>query len=107
MGSEGIMSDRISRYHGFPHLTSQDLAMQLFEEYRTKLNSDKERCTSILNSLDSFPFGLVAKGHDATQRDGHRGRAMNHADIINLQALDGVLFNVKYIVLARNLTVCR
>jgi hypothetical protein len=105
IGSAGVISDRVSRYHGFPHLTSEELAIALFEEYRTKLNRENERCKSILNSLDSFPFGLVANGHDATQRDGHRGRAMNHADLINLQALDGILFNVKYLVLARNVTV--
>lgn len=105
IGSSGVISDHVTRYHGFPHLTSEELAQALFEEYRTKVNRENERCKSILNSLDSFPFGLVVNGYDATQRDGHRGRAMNHADLINLQALDGILFNVKYLVLARNVTV--
>jgi hypothetical protein len=99
------MSDRVSRYHGFPLLTSEALALSLFDELESKLNRDKGRCQSILNSLDSFPFGLTSKGHDSTVRDGHRGRAMNHPDIVNLQALDGVLFNIKYLVLVRNVTV--
>jgi hypothetical protein len=105
VGTEGVMSDRVSRYHGFPLLTSEDLAMKLFEDLQSKLNRDKERCQSILNSLDSFPFGLTPKGSDSTVREGYRGRAMNHPDIVNLQALDGVLFNIKYLVLVRNVTV--
>lgn len=105
VGLDGVQSERINRYHGFPSLTFEKLAESLYNDYQIKTNKDKTKCKSIFNSLDSFPFGLTSKGYDATQKDGYRGRVLNHPDLVNLQALDGVLFNLKYLILARNITV--
>lgn len=50
---------------------------------------------SIYDAFSSFPFGSPR----------NNARHFHHPDLINLRKLDGVLFNVKYLLLFRNLTV--
>ena len=55
----------------------------------------KPPCRSIYDSEDSFPTGAIRK----------TGRVFCRPDLINVQRLDGVLYNVKYLIIARNVTV--
>jgi hypothetical protein len=50
---------------------------------------------SIYDSEDSFPTGAIRK----------KGRVFMRPDLVNLQKLDGVLFNIKYLIILRNITV--
>lgn len=56
---------------------------------------DIVRYRSIFDSEDSFPTGAI-RAH---------GRIFMHPDLVNIQKLDGKLFNAKYLLIARNLTV--
>ena len=58
-------------------------------------SSGKSPCKTIYDAEDSFPTGSIRK----------TGRVFLRPDIINLQALDGVAFNVKYLIIIRNTTV--
>ena len=49
-------------------------------------------CRTIFDSEDSFPTGAIRK----------RGRIFMRPDIVNLQMLDGKLFNIKYLIILRN-----
>jgi hypothetical protein len=51
-------------------------------------------CRSIFDAEDSFPTGAIRK----------TGRVFMHPDIVNLQKLDGVVFNIKYLIINRNVT---
>ncbi len=51
---------------------------------------------SIFDAEDSFPTGAIRK----------KGRVFMHPDIHNIQQLDGDLFDVKYLIILRNTTVC-
>ena len=55
----------------------------------------KSPCRNIYDSEDSFPTGAIRK----------TGRVFCRPDLINVQRLDGVLYNVKYLIIARNVTV--
>lgn len=79
---------------GFPHLEPETLFQSLAAEYKKRKNSNNKPCRQVFDAIDSFPYGLVKFG----------GRAMNHPDLRNIQSLDGVLFNIKYLILVRNLT---
>jgi hypothetical protein len=48
-----------------------------------------------IDAEDSFPTGAIRK----------TGRVFMHPDLVNLQLLDGVLFNTKYLIILRNITV--
>ena len=52
-------------------------------------------CKKIYDAEDSFPTGAIRK----------TGRVFCRPDLINVQKLDGILYNVKYLVIARNVTV--
>ena len=58
-------------------------------------SSGKSPCKTIYDAEDSFPTGAIRK----------TGRVFLRPDIINIQALDGVIFNVKYLIIVRNTTV--
>ena len=58
-------------------------------------SSGKAPCKTIYDAEDSFPTGAIRK----------TGRVFLRPDIINIQALDGVIFNVKYLIIVRNTTV--
>ena len=58
-------------------------------------DNGKPPCKLIYDAEDSFPTGAIRRP----------GRVFMRPDIINLQRLDGVLFNVKYLLIVRNITV--
>ena len=49
----------------------------------------------LADAEDSFPTGSIRK----------TGRIFCRPDLVNVQKLDGILYNVKYLVIARNVTV--
>lgn len=75
---------------GVPRLTTEELSMGFQEQL--KLSSRK--CNTIYDSEDSFPTGAIRKD----------GRLFMRPDLINLQKLDGKLFNIKYLIIVRNTT---
>jgi hypothetical protein len=97
---------------GFPYLTSEDLEDSLSSQLVLSSRIASKDCKSVISCL---AFGLIAHSlirtiYDAfssfpfgTPKD--QARVFNHPDLINLRKLDGVLFNVKYLVLSRNITV--
>ena len=52
--------------------------------------------SSIFDAEDSFPTGAIRKN----------GRVFMHPDMVNMQKMHGDLFNVKYMLILRNTTVC-
>jgi hypothetical protein len=52
-------------------------------------------CRKIYDAEDSFPTGSIRK----------TGRVFCRPDLVNVQKLDGILYDVKYLVIARNVTV--
>jgi len=77
----------------FPHATSEVLGERLMEAYNAEgMNSPGGQCRTIYDGLNSFPHGYMK----------HTGRMFAHPDIVNLQMLDGVLFDIRYIVMVRN-----
>ena len=53
-------------------------------------------CKILFDYQDSFPFQMVRSPM----------RAFNHPDMSNLEYLNGKIFNIKYVVLVRNVTDC-
>jgi hypothetical protein len=93
---------------GYPYLTTEDLEDSLSSQlvlssrivskeckYDHSLPFNTHMYRTIYDAFSSFPFG--------TPKD--QARVFNHPDLVNLRKLDGVLFNVKYLVLSRNITV--
>jgi len=79
---------------GVPRTTVSKLASGIREQFQLRLDSGKPACKTIYDAEDSFPTGAIRKS----------GRVFMRPDIINIQKLDGVLFNVKYLVIIRNVT---
>lgn len=82
---------------GVPRTTAAQLKSGFLEMLQTRKSSGKAPCKTIYDSEDSFPTGAIRQN----------GRVFMRPDIINLQQLDGVLFNVKYLIIVRNTTVSR
>lgn len=80
---------------GVPRTTAEQLKSGFLEQLQARKSAGKAPCKSIYDSEDSFPTGAIRQN----------GRVFMRPDIINLQQLDGVLFNVKYLIIARNTTV--
>lgn len=80
---------------GVPRATAAELKSGFLEQFQLRKQSGKPPCKSIYDSEDSFPTGAIRQN----------GRVFMRPDIINLQQLDGVLFNVKYLLIIRNTTV--
>jgi hypothetical protein len=51
----------------------------------------KPPCKSIFDAEDSFPTGAIRKP----------GRVFMRPDLVNLHELDGVMFNIKYLIILR------
>jgi hypothetical protein len=79
---------------GVPRTTVKQLSDGFKEQFKLRMESGQSPCTTIFDSEDSFPTGAIRK----------QGRIFNRPDLINLQKLDGVLFNIKYLVISRNVT---
>jgi hypothetical protein len=79
---------------GVPRTTVTDLHSGFLEMLKFRTDKGLKPCTSIFDAEDSFPTGAIRK----------HGRVFNRPDIVNLQELDGILFNIKYLLIARNIT---
>lgn len=64
------------------------------EQFKLRTQAGKPPCRMIYDSEDSFPTGAIRQ----------RGRIFMRPDIVNLQLLDGVAFNTKYLIILRNVT---
>ncbi len=80
---------------GVPRTTVNELKRGILEQFKMRTDSGKKKCQRIYDAEDSFPTGAIRKS----------GRIFMHPDIVNLQQLDGVLMNVKYLLIVRNTTV--
>jgi len=80
---------------GVPRTTIQHLRKGIEEQFKMRLDSGKKSCKSIYDAEDSFPTGAIRK----------TGRVFMRPDLVNLQQLDGILFNLKYLIILRNTTV--
>jgi hypothetical protein len=78
---------------GVPRTTASDLSKGFHEMFRIR-SKNFPPCRSIFDAEDSFPTGAIRK----------TGRVFMHPDIVNLQKLDGVVFNIKYLIINRNVT---
>lgn len=81
---------------GVPRTSAYELKQGMMEQLDFRKQAGKPPCKSIYDAEDSFPTGAIRKS----------GRVFMRPDIVNLQRLDGILFNVKYLIIARNVTVC-
>ena len=79
---------------GVARVSSNDLASGIREQFAMRAKNGKKPCRSIFDAEDSFPTGAIRK----------HGRVYMRPDIVNLEQLDGVLFRVKYLIIARNAT---
>ena len=80
---DGVAKSSVSKLHD-----------AITEQFKLRIQTGKPSCRMIYDSEDSFPTGAIRK----------KGRVFMRPDIVNLQLLDGVLFNTKYIVILRNVT---
>lgn len=80
---------------GVPRTTVENLKEGINEQFQLRKAAGKPPCRSIFDAEDSFPTGAIRKS----------GRVFMRPDIINLQKLDGVMMNVKYLLILRNTTV--
>ena len=80
---------------GVPRTTAMKLAEGFKEQFAMRAATGKPPCNSIYDAEDSFPTGSIRKA----------GRIFMRPDLVNLEMLDGILFNVKYLLIARNVTV--
>jgi hypothetical protein len=80
---------------GVPRTTAETLNQGFQEQFKLRKEGGKSPCTTIYDSEDSFPTGAIRQS----------GRVFMRPDLINLQQLDGVVFNVKYLIIVRNTTV--
>jgi len=79
---------------GVPRTTTADLKTGFQEMLKFRTDKGMPPCKTIYDAEDSFPTGAIRK----------QGRLFMRPDIVNLQKLDGVLFNIKYLLIIRNVT---
>ena len=79
---------------GLGRTTPAELSKGIREQLAMRTKSGKPPCKFIYDAEDSFPTGAIRR----------TGRCFMRPDIVNLEQLDGVLFRVKYLVIARNAT---
>lgn len=80
---------------GVPRTTYQQAVSGFKESYQMRLDSGQKPCRTIYDAEDSFPTGAIRKS----------GRVFMRPDLVHLQAMDGVMFNLKYLIITRNVTV--
>jgi cupin superfamily acireductone dioxygenase involved in methionine salvage len=66
-------------------------------QFDLRKNEGLPACKKVFDAEDSFPTGAIRK----------TGRLFCRPDLINVQKLDGILYDVKYLIIARNVTVSR
>eukprot|EP01034_Spumella_vulgaris_P024632 gene24632-31000_t len=64
------------------------------DQFKGRKDTGQPLCKRIYDAEDSFPTGAIRKS----------GRVFMRPDLINLQQLDGVMFDIKYLVIIRNTT---
>jgi hypothetical protein len=79
---------------GVPRTTAEELGEGLKEQFKLRKESGMPKCKKIYDAEDSFPTGAIRKS----------GRIFCRPDLINVQKLDGILYNIKYLIIARNVT---
>lgn len=79
---------------GVPRTTVEDLKQGILEQYALREQGGKSRCELIYDAEDSFPTGAIRKS----------GRIFMRPDLVNIEKLHGVIFNVKYLIITRNVT---
>jgi hypothetical protein len=80
---------------GVPKTTFDEQKEAILSQFKMRKDSGKQACKTIYDAEDSFPTGAIRKN----------SRLFMRPDLINIQMLDGVLFNVKYLIIIRNTTV--
>jgi hypothetical protein len=80
---------------GVPRSSTKKLAEGFREMFQIRADNGKPPCKRIYDAEDSFPTGALRKS----------GRVFMRPDLVALQQLDGVLFNIKYLIIVRNTTV--
>lgn len=80
---------------GVPRTTVAQLQQGFREQFKGRADTGKPPCKRIYDAEDSFPTGAIRKS----------GRVFMRPDIVNLQQLDGVMFDLKYLLIIRNTTV--
>lgn len=80
---------------GVPRTTYEDAVAGFRDMYRMRLETGQKPCRSIYDAEDSFPTGAIRKS----------GRIFMRPDLVYLQAMDGIMFNLKYLIISRNITV--
>lgn len=79
---------------GVPRQSAETLKSGFKEQFQLRRDNNLPPCKSIYDAEDSFPTGAIRKS----------GRIFMRPDLINLQKLDGKIFNIKYIIILRNVT---
>lgn len=79
---------------GVPRTNVALLRQGFSEMLQGRLDTNQPPCKTIYDAEDSFPTGAIRKS----------GRVFMRPDIVNLQKLDGELFNIKYLIIMRNTT---
>lgn len=79
---------------GVPRTTVRDLRNGFQDMFKMRTEKGLNPCGSIYDAEDSFPTGAIRKS----------GRLFMRPDIVNLQKLDGVVYNIKYLLILRNVT---
>lgn len=82
---------------GVPRTTYDQAVAGFRESFQMRLDTGQRPCRSIYDAEDSFPTGAIRKS----------GRVFMRPDLVHLQAMDGIMFNLKYLIITRNVTVCR
>ena len=80
---------------GVPRTTLQHQYSGFKEMFDLRAKGGQSPCRSIYDAEDSFPTGAIRES----------GRVFMRPDLIHLQALDGVLYDIKYLIIVRNTTV--
>jgi hypothetical protein len=80
---------------GVPRTTLESAHSGFKDMFEMRLKGGQKACRTIYDAEDSFPTGAIRKS----------GRVFMRPDLINIQAMDGVLFDVKYLIILRNTTV--
>lgn len=82
---------------GVPRTTYENAVSGFKEAFQLRKDSKQPPCRRIYDAEDSFPTGAIRKS----------GRVFMRPDLVNLQAMDGVMFHLKYLIITRNVTVSK
>jgi hypothetical protein len=80
---------------GVPRTTLASQYSGFKEAFQLRKDSGQPPCTRIFDAEDSFPTGAIRKS----------GRVFMRPDIVHLQDLDGIMYDLKFLIIIRNTTV--